>query len=429
MNSYLLKGGRVIDPANGVDGINDVLVINGKIIAVGKNIKYDPTCKYATENAIKIDCSNKLVLPGLIDTHGHVFQYVTGRFGLNADMVGVQSGVTTVIDQGGSSCITLPAFRKYIIEPSKTRILSFISAYLVGGLEGHFYPELYRPDCVDVEATLKSINENRDIVCGIKAHAEIGGFSRWGITVMQKASEAGRKSHLPVYIHFGQLWPLPDSGGMPIAPEDVLRQVVPLMKEGDILAHPFSRHPGGFVGKNGELHPLIREGLARGLKVDVGHGSHFSFRIAQQVIDAGVIPDTLGADMHGYNTCVPAPAGTPAEHSDPDEGHMFAGNSRFSLASAMTAMMAIGLSLEQVIPMVTTHAAKMAGMENEIGTLGKGRNADISVLSDRSGLWRLKDNEGTEVMAKRLLEPVFCLKQGEYFSSTASILPVAESVA
>lgn len=429
MKSYLLKGGRVIDPANHVDGINDVLVVDGKIVAVGNDLKLDPTCKYAVENTVIVDCRNKLVLPGLIDTHGHIFQNVTGRFGLNPDMVGVQSGVTTVIDQGGASCITLPAFRKFIVEPSKTRILSFISAYLVGGLEGHFYPELYRPSCVDVEATMKSINENRDLARGIKAHAEIGGFSRWGIEVMQKAAKMGNQSGLPVYIHFGQLWPLPDGGGMPVGPEEVLRQVVPLMKEGDILAHPFSRHPGGFVGKNGEIHPLVREGLARGLKVDVGHGSHFSFRIAQQVIDAGIIPDTLGADMHGYNTAVPAPPGTPAEHSDPDEGHMFAGNSRFSLASAMTSMMALGLSLEQVIPMVTTHAAKMAGLESEIGTLGVGRMADISVLSDRTGLWRLKDNEGTEVVAKRLLEPVFCLKAGEYITSTASILPVAEAVA
>ncbi|KGD74858.1 dihydroorotase [Tatumella morbirosei] len=427
MKSYILKGGRVIDPANDIDSINDVLVVDEKIVAVGLHLDDDPTCKYMVQNAEVIDCRDRLVLPGLIDTHGHIFQNVTGRFGLNPDLVGVHSGVTTVIDQGGASCITLPAFRKFIQEPSKTRILSFISAYLVGGLEGHFYPELYRPACVDVDATVKSICENRDLARGIKAHAEIGGFSRWGIEVMKKASMIGKQSELPVYIHFGQLWPLPESGGMEIAPDEVLRQVVPLMKEGDILAHPFTRHPGGFVGSNGEIHPLVREGLARGLKIDVGHGSHFSFRIAQQVIDGGIIPDTLGADMHGYNTAVPAPPGTPEEHPDPDEGHIFAGNARFSLASAMTSMMALGLNLEQVIPMVTTHAAKMAGMEDEIGTLGVGRKADITVLSDQAGLWRLRDNEGNMVFARRLVEPLFCLKNGEFIPATASILPVAET--
>jgi dihydroorotase len=78
-----------------------------------------------------------------------------------------------------------------------------------------------------------------------------------------------------------------------------------------MLAHPFSRHPGGFVELNGGVHPLVREAVARGLKIDVGHGSHFSYRMARIALDAGILPDTLGADMHGYNTNVPPPPGTP----------------------------------------------------------------------------------------------------------------------
>ena len=159
-----------------------------------------------------VDVSGKLVLPGLIDTHGHVFQYVTGRFGMNADLVGVQSGVTTVVDQGGPSCMTLPAFRHFIAEKAKTRCYAFLSAYLVGGLEGHYYPNLYSPDGVDIDATVRAAPANPDLVRGIKAHAEIGGFARWGIEVIQMAAEIGKQSKLPVYVHFGQLWGLPESG-------------------------------------------------------------------------------------------------------------------------------------------------------------------------------------------------------------------------
>ena len=96
------------------------------------------------------------LLPGLIDTHAHVFQFVTGRFGLNADMVGVRSGVTTLVDQGGPSCMTLPGFRHFIVEPAKSRVLCFISMYLVGGMEGHLYPALYGPEQVDVKATIRA---------------------------------------------------------------------------------------------------------------------------------------------------------------------------------------------------------------------------------------------------------------------------------
>ena len=414
----LLRGGRVIDPAQNIDGVHDVAVKDGRIAAVQPSIA--PSSAKET-----VDVSGKLVLPGLIDTHGHVFEYVTGRFGLEADLCGVRSGVTTIVDQGGPSCMTLPAFREFVVKQKKSRVLAFLSAYLVGGMEGHYYPSLYKPDCVDVEATVKSALENQDIVKGIKAHAELGGFARWGIEVIKLAAEIGKRANLPLYIHFGQLWSLPESGANGVDPDTILDQVVPLLKPGDILAHPFTRHPGGFVNREGKVHPIVKEALARGLKTDVGHGSHFSYRMARIALDAGIVPDTLGADMHGYNTRVPKPAsslaGTPDAH--PDKEHMFFGQTRFSLVSAMTSMLALGLPIEQVVPMVTTHPAKMLGMENEIGSLKPGVEADVSVLHDERGSWTLQDNEKNKLRTDRMLRPYFCLRAGKRHESDASILP------
>ena len=94
----ILRGGRVIDPAQSLDGAYDVAIREGRIAAILPSIA--PSSARET-----IDVSGKLVLPGLIDTHAHVFQYVTGRFGLEADLCGVRSGVTTLVDQGGPSCM------------------------------------------------------------------------------------------------------------------------------------------------------------------------------------------------------------------------------------------------------------------------------------------------------------------------------------
>src|SRR5262247_3681659 len=413
----LLRGGRVIDPVQNLDGAYDVAVKAGRVAAVLPAIA--PSSAKET-----VEVSGKLVLPGLIDTHAHVFQYVTGRFGLEADLCGVRSGVTTLIDQGGPSCMTLPAFRAHVVDAKDTRALAFLSAYLVGGMEGHYYPALYRPDCVDVDATVKSAQENRDIVKGFKAHAELGGFARWGIEVIRLAAEIGRRADLPVYIHFGQLWGLPESGANGVDPDTILDQVVPLLKPGDILAHPFTRHPDGFVNRESKVHPIVKEALAVGLKTDVGHGSHFSFKMARIALDAGIMPHTLGADMHGYNTHVPKPAGTPDAH--PDEEHMFFGDVRFSLVSAMTAMMACGLTMEQVVPMVTSNPARMLRLEGEIGTLKPGVVADVSILHDERGRWVLRDNENNQVSATRLLRPAFCFRAGRPVDADASILPVAE---
>ena len=131
MKRVLLKGGRVIDPSSALDEVRDVLIVDGRIREMAPRVP--------GVDAEIIDCAGRLVLPGLIDTHAHVYEHVTGRFGLNADLCGVQSGVTTVVDQGGPSCMTLPGFRHFVAEPAVTRVVAFLSAYLVGGLEGHYY--------------------------------------------------------------------------------------------------------------------------------------------------------------------------------------------------------------------------------------------------------------------------------------------------
>ena len=413
----ILRGGRVICPASGIDAVRDVGVRDGNIAAVEDRI---------LERSAKqvIDVAGKLVLPGLIDTHAHVYQYVSGRFGLNADMVGVHSGVTTVVDQGGPSCMTLPDFRHFVVDSAQTKVVAFLSAYVVGGLEGHYYPQLYSPEGVDIEATVAAARANKDIVRGIKAHAEIGGFARWGIRVIEMAAEIGRRSELPVYVHFGQLWGLPESGANGEDADTIVERVIPLLKSGDVLAHPFTRHPGGFVNREGEVHRVIQAALDRGLKVDVGHGSHFSYRLAKKALEAGIVPHTLGADMHGYNTRVPPPPGTPGEHPD-DENHPFIGQARFSLTQAMSSMMALGLPLEQVAPMVTSNAAEMLGMSDQIGSLAVGRAADVSVLHDDRGRFLLRDNDKNMVVAERLLRPAFCLRAGRRFDADAPILPAA----
>ena len=411
----ILRGGHVIDPAARRNGPADVAVSDGKIAAVGKGLKGAKRV---------IDVSGSLVLPGMIDTHAHVYKHVTGKFGLDADMCGIRSGVTTLVDQGGPSLMTIPGFRNFVVEAATTRVLCFISAYLVGGLEGHFYPSLYGPDQVDVEATAQTAIENADIVKGIKAHGEIGGASRWGCEVIKRAKEISRIAKVPIYIHLGQVWPTKDN--CQVDPDEVVRQVVPLMEEGDILAHPFTRHPGGFISEDtGEVHPVVWEAIARGVRIDVGHGSHFSFKIARMALDQGIMPFTLGADLHGHNVTAPDEgAGAKDRWYDP-----FIDNAPFGLCHAMTELLTLGVPLVDIIKMVTSHAAIAIGMQKEIGSLKKGRAADVSVLDVIPGQWQLSDNSGETMTAERAIVPRFALKDGIHFEADSPILPQPAPVA
>ena len=410
----VLQGGRVIDPATGRDGIADIGIAADRIVAIEPSLPTDAAREV-------IDVSGKVVTAGMIDTHGHVYQHVTGKFGLNADMVGVQSGVTTVVDQGGPSCMTIPGFRNFIVAPAQTRVLCFISAYLVGGLEGHLYPELYGPGQLNVEHTVRAARDNADIVRGVKAHAEIGGASRWGLEVIKIGKQIARGAGLPLYIHLGQLWPMQD--GVTIDPDEVVRELVPLMDPGDVLAHPFTRHPGGFISaETGEVHPVVWAALERGVTVDVGHGSHFSFDMARKVLAAGIRPHTLGADMHGYNVRVP--------DAEADRvANPFFGVAPFNLTNAMTKLLALGMTLPEILATVTSNPARMLRMEESIGSLQVGREADVSVLDLLDGRFELADNSGVRLSTSTMIVPAFALRAGRRFDVSSPLVPVPLPVA
>lgn len=406
----VLRGGRVVDPAQNRDGVFDVGIKDGKIAAVQHDLG-------DVGGAKVVNVKGKLVTPGLIDTHAHVYQYVTGKFGLNADLCGIRSGATTLVDQGGPSLMTIPGFRRYVVEPSKSNVLAFISAYVIGGMEGHYYVDLYGPSGIDVEKTIESAIANRDIVKGVKGHAEIGGASRWGLESLKLAMKIARGADIPLYVHLGQLWPTKD--GEHIDADALMREFVPMMQPGDILAHPFTRHPGGFISEEtGEVHPVVRAALDRGVRVDVGHGSHFSFEMARRVLAAGIKPDTLGADLHGYNVTVPDETKT----QDTLE-HLFFGAAPFSLCHAMTELLTLGMALPEVVATATSNAASMIHMADELGTLKRGRVADVSVLELMPGKWQLADNSGETVTAREIVVPHFTLRKGVRHKCDAPILP------
>lgn len=420
----LLKGGRVVDPVNGRDGPFDVAISNGMIAAVLPSIPKSRARK-------SIDVGGRIVTPGLIDMHAHIYQYVSGPFGLNPDAVGLESGVSTVVDQGGTACLTIDGFRKFIVEPAQTRVFCYISTYLVGGLHGHRHIELYGPSGIDVRTTVRAIEENRDIVRGIKSHAEPGNYSRWGTAVLQKSKEIGRAVGLPVYVHLGTLWPVKD--GVQVDPAQLIREIVPLLDAGDVLAHPFTKHPSGFTDPNGKVHPLVFEALKRGVVIDVGRGSHFSIAAARAVLDAGVVPYTLGADLHGYNV-TPGSLDEGTHRAGIDLGSRVAAERAaegpaFSLHLCMTEMLAFGVPLPQVIAMVTANPARLLRESDRLGALSEGRVADIAVLDLQSGRFTLRDGLGAEMTAEQRFRPVFALKGGEVFRPESNYLPYWERMA
>jgi dihydroorotase len=292
---------------------------------------------------------------------------------------------------------------------------------------GHRYVKLYGPDGINVGETVRAIERNRDLVKGIKCHAEVGGYSRWGIETLKLAKQAAREARVPVYIHLGRLWAEDD--GTHIAPDTVMAEVVPLLDPGDILAHPFTKNPGAFVSDEGNVHPLIFEAIARGVRIDIGRGGHTSFAAARTVLEAGIRPFTVGADVHGYTIKRPVDAAWDAGYFDEsgrarrsDAGRMLGGPVVFSLAQVMNELLGLGLALADVVAMVTKNAAIALGLREELGSLAPGRVADVSVIARDRGAWRLTDCLGSTIDITERLRPELCLRAGVVHQADSSLL-------
>ena len=416
----VLRGSRVIDPARKLDDIRDVAIRDGKIAAVKADIA--PTRARET-----VDVSGKLVFPGLIDPHAHVYEYVTGPFGINAEVAGVRSGVTTLIDQGTANAFTFAGFRKYVVEQASARVYAFLSIYSAGALYGYLNTRVVAPDMVDLDVVIETIRANRDVIKGVKVQVEAGTYSHWGLETFELARTAARKTKVPIYAHLGHIFPL--KKGEKVDPAAIIRAALPRLAAGDIIAHPFTQDPGCFLSEDGIVYPEIRDAIKRGVKIDVGRGTNFNFETARKVLGQGILPDTLGIDLHGFNIrpsyrlntrkrhvkaglAKARPTGarkTAASEPDNDIGH--------SLAHAMTSMLALGVPFDHLARMVTVNPARMIGMDKELGALRVGRAADVSVFDLEIGRWTLRDFAGNEVVAEQRFVPDFVLCGGVRYAA------------
>jgi dihydroorotase len=397
----IIEGGRVIDPASGLDELADIAVSNGRIAAVAKAVDGGLRTSGA---ASRIDAAGKLVCPGLIDIHVHVYEYVT-NFGVWADDGGVGVGATTIVDTGSSGPWTFGGFKAHVIDKAATDVRAFVSINVAGALMGGMKGDvLHNPDMTDVGAVLAMIEKYPHEIRGIKCHGESGALSHWGTKVLAAAAEAGRTAQVPLYVHTGELFPVIE-GSRP-EPRSVLEQVLPLLKQGDILAHIYSNMPDGIVGEDEQVPTVIRQALDKGVHFDIGHGINFSYRIARMLMAEGIYPHTISSDVHG-------------------DFSSYHDNSKlnYSLPGAMSRLLGLGMPLVEVIRATTEHPAQVIGEADQLGKLAVGTRADISILELRKEPWRLLDGRFNALDVDARLIPWLTLRAGVAHQPRPAMLP------
>ena len=370
----VLRGGHVIDPSNGVNGVADVAIANRQILAVGGSLAIGPATNV-------VDVAGLVVVPGIIDMHAHVF-HTHRRSGLSLEprVNTFSSGVTTVVDAGTAGWRDFVEFRTEVIDTAKIRILAYVN--IVGsGMGGDWEHEAHE---MSPGLTAAMALEHRDVVVGIKtAHYWANrpfdaAHLPWA--AVDSAVEAGERSGLPVMVDFYP-W-LPERP----YPELILNKLRP----GDIHTHVFAQQ-FPVIDDAGRVFDHLFKARERGVIFDLGHGAaSFWYRNAVPAIAQGFVPDSISTDLHTGNVNGPV----------------------IDMATTMSKMLNMGLSLEDVIAKSTVAPAREIG-HPELGTLSTGVDADVTVFSVDEGEFAFVDCGKTILPSTRRLRCVVTVRAGE----------------
>jgi dihydroorotase len=375
MYDLVLKGGRVVDPSSGLDGVLDVAVENGKIVRVAAGIA-------PTETARVIEVGGKIVTPGLIDLHAHVFEGVN-RTGVNPDLAGVYSGVTTIVDAGSAGAATFGGWR-HILPHCHTEIVPFLHICQTGLAT---LPDIIAESSVNLADTVRVATEHKGLIHGIKARMVSPALEIMGMEMPRLARRAARESGIKLMVHIGDTEKRYDP--------KVIHPLLSLLEPGDILTHYFTPNPGGVLDGNGKLVPEAREASARGVWFDTAHGRmNFSFDVGRRIIDQGLMPHCISTDL-----TVP--------------GRL---NTVHSMTEIMTRFLGLGFTLPQVVTMSTANPARAIGAEQRLGSLAVGRQADVSVLDLLEGDWVVYDILNSPLRVERAFAPHLTVKRGRVFT-------------
>lgn len=361
----VLKGGRVIDERNGLDGQVDVAIKAGKIAAVAQTI--DPG------TARVRNVSGCIVAPGLIDIHSHVYHKATS-LSVDPGLVARRSGITTLIDAGSAGAGNFDGFRDYVMKHSPYRILAFLNISFPGifGFDKDVQiGEATARSMLPVHHCVDKIEANRDRLVGVKVR--IGGLvtGDLGLGALELALEAANAVDLPLMTHIGH-------------PPPSYSDVVDMLRPGDILTHCYRPEPNSAIGPDGKVLDAVWRARERGVLFDIAHGmGAFGYDTAEAALRDGFKPDLISSDVHVI--AIEGPG--------------------FDLLHTMSKLLNCGLSLPEVIAMATSRPA-LAIRHPELGHLGVGAPADISVLRQVESDYVFADVVGTTRQGSTLLHPV-----------------------
>ncbi len=288
----VLAGGTVIHPASGLHDRRDVGIAEGRIAAVEPHLS-------GSDASDVLDVTGRLVVPGLVDLHVHVYPGVAD-LSVEADPTCLGRRATTVVDAGSAGANTFPGFRRWVVGPSRGRVLAYLNISLRGQVDP-FLGELHDVRLANPERAAAVALANPDVIVGFKVRLSEMLAGPNGLAALDRAIEAGRATNLPVMAHMG---------GTPFGIEEVFAHVRP----GDVITHAYTGwQPGAIVTDAGRVVTGAREARDRSVRFDVGHeAGSFTWAVAEPRSPTGSgrtrsVPTCTGSTSRARCTTWPRP--------------------------------------------------------------------------------------------------------------------------
>jgi dihydroorotase len=376
MYDCLIKGAQLIDPAQGIDGIFDVAIKDGKIARIEADIP-------AQDANVIYPLAGKIVTPGLIDVHCHPSLHF-GDHAVHPDEAGVNAGVLLANDAGSAGAANFQTLRHMYYGRVRTELTYFLNFASAGLIHA---PEIRAFADIDIKLIKSTVEKNRDVIKGLKVRV-LDPLMSIPADIVQRALDTAADLGLPLMVHVGDF--RPRSANDPL--DAFSRDVVKRLRKGDIISHYMTWRPGGMVLPDGQIFPELVEAKQRGVILDSSHGkNNFSFKVAEVLLANGLGPDVISTDLSSMGVhCVQ------------------------SLPVTMSKFIDLGMPLSEVVAATTSRAAQALGIADQWGSLKVGRSADISVLEMVAGEFAFFDGvAGNSRKGTRLLEPRLVVRKGE----------------
>jgi dihydroorotase len=387
MFDILVRGGRVIDPAQNLDTVTDLGIIGPRVAAIGNDIARRGV-RHET-----IDATGLIVTPGLVDLHTHVYWGVA-PLGVEADPNCLRRGVTTAVDAGSAGASTFPAFHRYVLSVAATRIVAMLNISTIGmarddGAGPEAIGELEELRWANVDRAIEVARAYAGAIVGIKVRlgpGQVGPDPAQCREALRRARQAAAAIGKPTMVHIG-------------ATTVPLDEILGSLNTGDIVTHCYHGREQGVLDERGRVRPSVRRAIERGINFDVGHGAgSFNWTVARQALEQDLLPGTISSDIHTWNIAGPV----------------------YDLATTASKFLHLGVPLPEVLRRVTATPAAALGLAGEIGTLAPGAAADVSLFRLAEGEYHFRDSHGQCEIGSLRLEPVAVIRGGKCYACTPS---------